>query len=132
MGMRRISGWRQFRNEGFDLWSGLNNFIQHGLWSLGKGFEKHRGRLVAEIEEMMDQRWFEYDVEFLRGGVKIHNPATGQVISLDWREGSVAFGRDVVYFPCKEVRDLCDRLHAMRQEKMTVPGVRLDNPSGVR
>ncbi len=120
-----IRRWSEFTNEGLDIWSALNNFIGHGVRSLGRSFKREKQGMLAEIERVVDENWYEYDVEFLDRGIIITNPETSRHITIDLFECGIIMGGQVVYFPKSDLRELYDKIYKIRQDKMTVPGTYL-------
>lgn len=108
--------------ESYDLISALNNFLHHGRLPWDKWLLENQSNLISIILDSVDRHWYEYDVDFSEHGVSIEGEK--RKIQIDASEGCIRMGT-VLYFPRRELRELCDRIYAIRQEKMTVAGTHL-------
>ena len=123
----RIKRWFGFVNEGFDLWSALNNFIEHGTMPGSSELKRKKEELIETILFLAETLWYEHDVEFFAHGVTISSGLDGGTVYVDLSDGCIKFNELVIYFPVSELRALRDRLLQIRQDKLAVPGVRIQD-----
>jgi hypothetical protein len=119
----KVKTWSQYITESFDFFGAINNFLKYGYLPGNSELEKYKSAMIQNIMKIVDDFWYEYDVEFLEHGIVISNE--GNEIIINIYEGYIKMNKSVLYFPKKDLKELYGKIHQIRQDKMTVSGTHL-------